>query len=130
MRLLSILIPCLALTGCFQDETVSAYGAAGMTWTLKELDGVAFVQTATLTFPEPGKITGTAPCNSFSGRMTAPYPWFETGPLATTRMACPEMSAETQFFAALSDMTLSEVSGDTMILSNDAGREMVFKGVD
>ncbi len=127
MRLLLILIPLLALTGCFQDESVSAYGAAGKTWTLAELDGAAFTQRASLTFPEPGKIAGAAPCNGFSGDMTAPYPWFEIGPLATTRMACPDMDAENRFFAALGDMTLSEVSGDTMILSNDSAREMVFK---
>jgi heat shock protein HslJ len=41
-------------------------------------------------------------------------------------MACPEMVAETAFFEALDDMTLSEASGDTLILSNSDGRQMVF----
>ena len=42
-------------------------------------------------------------------------------------MACDSLSAETVFFTALGDMTLAEVVGDTLILSNDKGREMVFQ---
>jgi heat shock protein HslJ len=41
-------------------------------------------------------------------------------------MACPDLAAETTFFATLENMTLSEASGDTLILSNPDGRQMVF----
>jgi heat shock protein HslJ len=41
-------------------------------------------------------------------------------------MACENLSAETVFFAALEEMMLAEASGDTLILSNTDGREMVF----
>ena len=116
----------LAVTACQGDETVGGYGAADIVWTLRELDGALFEQTANLTFPEAGRIAGKAPCNSYSGTMTAPYPWFEAGPLASTRMACPDLEAENRFFAALGEMTVSEVSGKTLILSNEDGREMVF----
>ena len=112
---------------CGKDETVAGYGGADQVWTLSEIDGTAFAASATLTFPETGQIAGKAPCNSYTGKMDAPYPWFETGPLAATRMACPDLEAETTFFAALDEMSQSEVSGETMILSNEAGREMVFK---
>ncbi|OBY27791.1 META domain-containing protein [Leisingera sp. JC1] len=119
----SLLLP----SACAGDETLSAYGAAGTEWLLQSIDGDTFAADATLTFPEPGKIAGRAPCNSFSGSQTAPYPWFETGPLAVTRMACPELEAEDAFLNALQGMTLSEVTGDVLILSNEAGREMLFK---
>jgi len=130
MRIIAFFLCILVIGGCRKDETVGAYGAADRVWALQELDGAPFPQRATITFPEPGRIAGKAPCNSFSGGMTAPYPWFEAGPLAVTRMACPDMAAEIRFFASIDDMTLSEVSGDTLILSNDSGREMVFKGSD
>ncbi|MBY6140630.1 META domain-containing protein [Leisingera daeponensis] len=120
----SLLLP----TACTGDESLSAYGAAGKEWKLQSIDGAAFAAAATLTFPEPGKIAGRGPCNNFLGRQTAPYPWFETGPLAVTRMACPELEAEDAFLKALQEMTLAEVSGDVLILSNEAGREMLFKG--
>lgn len=127
MKPSAILLFVLALAGCRDDETVGAYGAADRVWTLVELDGTAFQQRATLTFPTNDEIAGNAPCNSYSGAMAIPYPWFEAGPLAVTRMACPELEAETRFFSALADMTLSEVAGDFLILSNDEGREMLFQ---
>ena len=120
----------IALLACKPDETIAGYGAADRVWVLTELDGAAFPEKATLQFPEPGTIAGNAPCNRYSGAMTAPYPWFEAGQLAVTRMACPNMAAESVFFEALSGMTQSEVSGDTLILTNEAGREMVFKASD
>lgn len=112
---------------CGNDETVAGYGGADRIWQLTEIDGTAFDATATVTFPESGKIAGKAACNSYSGKMDAPYPWFETGPLAATRMACPELASETTFLTALGEMSQSEVSGDTLILTNESGREMVFK---
>ena len=124
MRLI-LLLPFLLATGCQSDETVAAYGGGGL-WLLTEIDGKVFPARATLGFPEPGRIAGTAPCNTYSGRMAAPYPWFEAGDIAVTRRACPDLAAETAFFDALADMTLAEVAGDTLILSTADGREMVF----
>lgn len=115
----------LLLSAC-KDETISGYADAGAVWSLVELDGTAFPASATLSFPEKGRIAGQAPCNTYSGTQTAPYPWFETGPILSTKRACPDLNAETAFFAALSVMSIAEVSGGTLILSNEAGREMVF----
>ena len=125
-----ILTVLLAATSCSGDETLRAYGAADKVWVLTALDGQPFASRATITFPEAGKIAGQAPCNHFSGAMTAPYPWFETGPLAATKMACPELDAEIAFFTALTEMTQAEVLGNTMILSTEDGREMLFKAGD
>lgn len=125
MRSLALLATLPVLAACRGDETVAAYGG-GQTWVLQELDGAAFPARATLAFPAPGRIAGMAPCNSYSAAMTVPYPWFETGPLAVTRQACPDLAAETAFLTALQSMAYSEVSGRLLILSNDAGREMVF----
>jgi heat shock protein HslJ len=127
MKLFAATLFLVVLSGCWNDESVGAYGAADRVWILTELDGTPFTQTATLTFPESGTISGIAPCNTYSGEMTAPYPWFEAGNLAVTRMACPDLAAETRFLAALSEMILSEIAGDFLILSTDTGREMLFK---
>lgn len=123
-------IAMLALAGlleCNGDETLSAYGAADVTWVLHELDGAPVAARATLVFPEAGRIAGNAPCNRFSARQEAPYPWFEAADIAATRRACPDLATEGRFLAALAEVTLAEVAGDTLILSNDAGREMVFR---
>ncbi|PCJ10139.1 MAG: META domain-containing protein [Rhodobacteraceae bacterium] len=120
----------LLMTACRGDETIAAYGADDMEWQLTELDGQPFAATATLRFPEPGRLTGAAPCNSYSAVLDAPYPWFDAQNLSVTRMVCEDQKAENQYLQALQGMTLSEVSGGTLILSNDGGREMLFTAAE
>lgn len=115
------------IPACQGDETIRAYGAADRVWTVTEIDGTNFNAKATLLFPNEGTISGRAPCNGFSAPMTVPYPWFETGPIISTKMACADLDAENQFFEALGAMSLSEVLGDILILSTPEGRKMVFK---
>ena len=127
MRRLLTLPLLAALAACAGDESLTAYGAADKTWVLTEIDGAPALARTTLSFPEPGRLAGRAPCNAYSGAQTAPYPWFEVGPIASTKVACPDLAFEQSYFAALSAMTLSEVSGDILVLSTPEGREMVFK---
>ncbi len=116
----------LVASACNGDESLAKYGAAGKVWTLTEVDGAAFDARATIEFGDNGQISGQAPCNRYSAKQTAPYPWFKIGPTMATKMACPELQSESAFFASLEAMTLSEVSGSTLILSNDKGRTMIF----
>ena len=115
------------IPACEGDETVAGYGAANITWRLTEISSDPTDATITMQFPSKGKIAGKAPCNSYSSTMSLPYPWFEIGPIAATKMACPALDAETIFFDAIASMSQSEILGDTLILRNDAGAEMVFK---
>ncbi len=115
------------ISACQGDETVAGYGAAGKIWHLTELNGAPFTAAATLQFPETGKIVVEGPCNRFSTAMTVPYPWFELGPIQSTKMACPDLDAEIAFFDALSSMSQSEVLGNVMILRTETEEEMVFK---
>lgn len=129
MRLLALALLSL-IPACRADETLRAYGAADRVWTLTEIDGQAFAARATLTLSEEGTISGHAPCNGYSTNMTVPYPWFEVGPIRSTKMACPDLAAEGQFFEALNAMALSEVLDKVLILSTPEGREMVFTADD
>lgn len=126
-QVFSILIALCALTACRGDETLSAYGAADKVWRLVELNNAPFTATATLSFPEPGALTGMAACNGYSGAQNVPYPWFEASDIVTTRRSCPDLSAENTYLNALRAATLSEVLGDTLILSNTDGLIMLFK---
>jgi heat shock protein HslJ len=127
MLRLFLFTPLIALGNCQSDESVAAYGAGEETWVLESIAGEPAAASTTLTFPETGQIAGKAPCNSYSGTMDSPYPWFEVTDLSATRMACPELEAEGTYFAALMAMTQSEVSGDVLILRNEQGYEMVFR---
>lgn len=127
--MLRILAPLslIFLSQCTGDETLTAYGGADTTWALQEMDGSAVATETTLIFPSPGALSGVGPCNNYSGRQTAPYPWFKTTQIISTKRACPELAFEDQYFQTLSEMTLSEILGDTLILSNDDGRELIFQ---
>lgn len=127
LRFISLALCGLFLTGCFGDETLNAYGAAGKTWKLVELRGAAFPARANIVFPEPGQMAGQGPCNRFSAAQNVPYPWFEAGPIAATRRACPALADETAFFTALSAARQVEVAGDTLILSDEDSVLLVFK---
>ncbi len=119
----------LVLAGCAADETLYSYGASDYAWRLTSLDGKPFTAKTLMRFGEDGAVRGEGPCNSFGAKQTAPYPWFALSGVAATKRACPDLAAEGQFFEALGAMTLSEVSGRKLILSNDEGREMVFDGL-
>ena len=125
LRSLFLVAP-LILSLCDRDETVAAYGAGGQSWDLREIDGQPLPAPATLVFTEEGQISGQAPCNGYTGKLDAPYPWFGIKDLAATQAACAHLEAEGIYFAALMAMTQSEVSGDVLILRNDDGHEMVF----
>ncbi|MDT8327625.1 MAG: META domain-containing protein [Roseovarius sp.] len=105
---------------------MTGYGGDAATWTLQSIDRQPFGAHATLILPKEGQIAGQAPCNSYTGQQSAPYPWFAPAVIAATKRACPELEAESRYFRALAEMTLVEVVGDILILSNDAGREMIF----
>jgi len=104
-----------------------AAGAAGITWVLVEQNGAPFAQRATLVFAADGQISGQAPCNRFYFTNSASLPRFETGPIAATRMACPELESEEAFFEALQGMRTGEIQGNVLVLRNPTGDEMVFK---
>lgn len=126
MRCQAILAALAALAGC-ADETISGFAGPGAVYRLEELNGVRFTALATISFPEKGRAGGQGPCNAWSAGQNAPYPWFELGPIAATRRACPDLAREAAFFDALSAARFAEVSGGVLILSNEAGGEMVFR---
>ena len=126
MRRLIPALLCLAVAAC-ADETLSGYADPDAVWQLVALDGAPFPARATIRFPKKGEITGEAPCNGFAGAQTEPYPWFKAEHIAATMRACPDLEAEGLFLARLAEMSLAEVAGDTLLLTDDRGGMMVFR---
>ncbi|UYV36653.1 META domain-containing protein [Rhodobacteraceae bacterium D3-12] len=112
---------------------VSAHGnhppfdAPGHVWQLIELNGAPFTARATLTFPEPGKLAGQAPCNRYFGKMWGDYPWFKAGQIGATRRACPELAAEQAFLKALGEMSQADASDSHLLLTGAGRQSMVFR---
>lgn len=125
-----ILALILAFTVLQPDETLRRYGAADHTWHLETLNGTPFGAEASLTFPSRNVITGKGPCNIFRTTNITPYPWIEVGPIAATRRACPDLSAEQAFFAALEAARTVVIKDGVMTLSDEDRPLMVFKARD
>ena len=113
------------ISACESDESLAAYGAQGE-WQLTQINEQTFEAKATISFSANGEVAGSAPCNSYRAQQTAPYPWFALTPIMATKRVCADLAAEQEYLAALRDMTLAEVSGDVLILSNDTGGSLLF----
>jgi heat shock protein HslJ len=127
----ALALAALALLAACGDETISTVADREATYVLTAIDGAPFPARATIRFPAPDRIAGEGPCNSYTGAQSAPYPWFEPGPLAATRRACADAEAtraEAAFFRALSLMRQADLTGDVLRLT-DTGRRtiMVFR---
>jgi len=116
----------LLLTACQPDETVSAYANPQAIYRLTEIDAALVSFRATMRFADAQKVKGEGPCNIYSARLATPYPWFELDQLVVTERACAGLRQEQVYLDALAAMELAEVSGPSLVLTNDAGREMVF----
>ena len=69
------------------------------------------------------RMTARFGCNTVAGSYTVTSVTFSAGAQATTRMACPDMTAETQALAVLSQpATLLWQSADQVVIGNDKGQ--------
>lgn len=117
----------LVLSNCQKDETISGYTDPDVVFTLIDVDDQPFNARATIQFPKMGRVTGNGPCNSYSAAQTAPLPWFKLGPMRTTKATCPDIDKERKFLTRLGEMSQIETLGNTVILRNEDGLEMVFR---
>jgi heat shock protein HslJ len=112
--------PVVAACGGSQTGGGSA-SLSATSWRLVELGGSEPAGDAkpTLVFAQAGgTVSGNSGCNTFNGSVTIDGDSIEFGPLATTRMACPEpaMSLETAYLAALDGATTWRIDGSQLIL--------------
>lgn len=103
----------LALAGC--AETENPYEDSATTWVAEDFAG------ATLSFPETGRIAGKAPCNNYGGAQLADWPDFKVEGVFSTKMACPDLALEADFFDALNRATTASRDGDALLLSDGNG---------
>ncbi|MEM6618370.1 MAG: META domain-containing protein [Pseudomonadota bacterium] len=114
------------LAACQGDETISSMVTPEEVFALTEFDGAAPPASATLSFPASGQVAGSGPCNRFSATQAAPLPWVEIGPIVATKRACAALSFESAFFAAITQATLIERTGNLIILTG-GGPDLVFR---
>lgn len=74
-------------------------------------------------FDEDGRVSGRAGCNRYHGSYETDGTRLGIGPLASTRMACPDelMKQEAAFLAALGRATTFRIDGSRLELRDDGG---------
>jgi heat shock protein HslJ len=79
----------------------------------------------TLEFLADGGLRGSGGCNRFNGRFTAQDGQLSIGPVASTRMACPQpegsLAQEAAFLAALQSVTRARREADRLELRTASG---------
>lgn len=98
---------------------------AGVDWHLVGLEGQEIAWNASLRL-DGDKVTGKAPCNRYFGTNAATLPAISFGGMGATRMACPDLAAETVYFEALQAMQRAELDQGHLYLIGPEGRIMEF----
>ena len=100
----------------------SAAALEGTEWALAELDGQpvaageAGKRAGFHLVADGHKVQGNAGCNRMMGTYQLEGGSLKFGPLATTKMACPEMETEGKFLKAIGATTRYEIAGSKLTL--------------
>lgn len=104
----------------------------GTEWQLVQLDGRS-VKAAPETFVlklENGSVSGAGACNRLMGSYkTGERRALKIGPLATTKMACPNLDQEQQFLRALESTTHYDMDGPMLLLLSNGELHAVFQAL-
>jgi heat shock protein HslJ len=96
----------------------------GSEWELNDLGGTPVLpdRRPTLSFLDPGRISGSASCNRYGGGADLGEGTIKVGPLQTTRMACtPEIDAqERAFLVALQNSNRVEIVGGELVIYSES----------
>lgn len=129
--LAALVILAAACCPCRKQAKSANLPLAGTVWQLVQLDGRTFTAEGdqfTVVFDGKEGLSGKGACN----RMMGAYEADATGSLkidrmASTRMACPGMEAETRFAEVLSDATHYKIDGDMLLLLRDGELQAVLQ---
>ena len=78
---------------------------------------------------EDTRVSGQGPCNRYFGSITHSDTGsnsIQVGPLASTKMACPNLSAEHRYFQDLQRVSMVKVVSDELLLATSDQVKLVF----
>lgn len=107
----------------------------GTSWQLIQLGGRSIHpevgQYVVVFSAEEGRITGRGACNDLTGSFRSDDTRaLHIGPLAATRMSCPDLGTEQAFVRALESATHYDMDGPMLLLLSDGELRAVFQAID
>lgn len=126
VHLMLTIWPLVALAGCSGTDVKSV--PFGGEWQLA--GAPSGVPAQTISFLEPGRISGYGGCNRYTGTIESDAPGsLRFGPVAATKRACLEaalMQAESRYFALLDQVRgYALVNDDHLRLLGDNGQILI-----
>ena len=133
---IAALIATIALTAgccnCRSYQKKTRRPLEGTEWQLIQLDGRS-VKAAPETFVlklENGSVSGAGACNRLMGSYTTgERRALKIGPVASTKMACPNLDQEQQFLRALESTTHYDMDGPMLLLLSNGELHAVFQAL-
>lgn len=126
----------LLLAGCcpcrsYQKKTRRPL--VGTEWQLIQLGGETIRPVEgqfTMTLSADGQLAGVGACNHLTGPYTSDEDRsLKIGPLASTRMACPDLKHEQAFIEALESVTHYDMDGPMLLILSNGELRAVFQAV-
>ena len=121
MRQFFILVFAFVLGGCYGTKDIR-----GMYHLISDDPAL---QRVTLEI-EDTRVSGQGPCNRYFGSIAHSDTGsnnIQVGPIASTKMACPHLSAEHRYFQDLQRVSMVTVVPDGLILTTSDQTALVFK---
>jgi len=119
---------------CCWPQLRPAAPAASTRWLLIQLDGEEVANSDgrfSLRFEDAKRLSGRGGCNRYSASCDAEAGGhLRVGPIASTRMTCPEAQRERAFFAMLRSAVRYELDAKMLILSDSIGVRAVFQAAE
>ncbi len=133
-RLLGAVLMMIITVGCANRTTTQTQTLAGTKWQVIQLQGEPMQPTAEkfiLNFGDDNSVSGEGSCNKFF----ATYKSDDTislsfSNLGSTRMLCPDMKGEAQFFTALDSTTGYSIEGRKLTLFEGEKSLVVLQRAD
>ena len=123
--LLLLLAAASACCPCRKYQKLYGAPLVGTRWLLIQLGRFS------LRFEDTKRLSGRGGCNRYSASCDAEAGGhLRVGPIASTRMTCPEAQRERAFFAMLRSAVRYELDAKMLILSDSIGVRAVFQAAE
>ncbi len=127
----------LAFTGCCNCGKMSSRTGSltGGRWQLVQFEGRTFAaagESYTLTFSADNNVSGKGGCNRLTGTFKSDREksTLSFGPLAGTRMMCPDQAQEDAFLKTLGTVDAYRIDGGMLLLFADSELKMMLEKQD
>ena len=132
--LLLLLAAASACCPCRKYQKLYGAPLVGTRWLLIQRDGEEVANSDgrfSLRFEDAKRLSGRGGCNRYSASCDAEAGGhLRVGPIASTRMTCPEAQRERAFFAMLRSAVRYELDAKMLILSDSIGVRAVFQAAE